>query len=101
MWWAGGNIDGPSAGVAIFAAIYSALTQIPLRPTVALTGELSLSGRIKPVGGIPEKIFGARQQGLTTVLIPKDNEGDVPPGIGDMKIIFVGTVEEVLPEVLA
>ena len=97
----GGNIDGPSAGVAIFTAIYSALTEIPLRPTVALTGELSLSGRVKPVGGIPEKIFGARQQGLTTVLVPKDNAGDVPPGIGDMKIVFVNTVEEILPEVLA
>ncbi|OLZ09304.1 Lon family ATP-dependent protease [Sulfobacillus thermosulfidooxidans] len=96
----GGNIDGPSAGVAIFTAIYSALTQIPIRPTVAITGELSLSGRIKPVGGIPEKIFGARQQGLSTVLVPKDNAGDVPPGIGDMKILFVSTVEEVLAEVL-
>ena len=96
----GGNIDGPSAGAAIFVAIYSALTQIPIRPTVAVTGELSLSGRIKPVGGIPEKIFGARQQGLSTVLIPKDNADDVPPGVGDMKILFVSTVEEVLAEVL-
>lgn len=96
----GGNIDGPSAGVAIFAAVYSALTQTPIRPTVAMTGELSLSGRVKPVGGIPEKIFGARQIGLTTVLVPHDNAGDVPPGINDMRIVFVKTVEEVLAEVL-
>ncbi|AUW92594.1 MAG: ATP-dependent protease, Lon family [Sulfobacillus thermosulfidooxidans] len=96
----GGNIDGPSAGVAIFAAVYSALTQRPIRSTVAMTGELSLTGRVKPVGGIPEKIFGARQIGLTTVLVPEDNAGDVPPGIRDMRIILVKTVEDVLTEVL-
>jgi ATP-dependent Lon protease len=96
----GGNIDGPSAGVAIFAAVYSALTQTPIRPTVAMTGELSLTGRVKPVGGIPEKIFGARQLGLTTVLVPQDNAGDVPPGTDDMRIVFIKTVQDVLAEVL-
>ncbi len=96
----GGNIDGPSAGVAIFAAVYSALTQTPIRPTVAMTGELSLTGRVKPVGGIPEKIFGARQLGLNTVLVPFDNAGDVPSGIDDMRIIFIKTVQDVLAEVL-
>ncbi len=95
----GGNIDGPSAGVAIFTAVYSALTQTPVRMDTALTGELSLSGRVKPVGGISEKIFGANQAGLTRVVVPKDNATDVPSVRGP-EILFADTIEEVLTEVL-
>jgi ATP-dependent Lon protease len=95
----GGNIDGPSAGVAIFTAVYSALTQTPVRMDTALTGELSLSGRVKPVGGIAEKIFGANQAGLTRVVVPKDNANDVPSVRGP-EIVLADTIQEVLTEVL-
>lgn len=98
----GGNIDGPSAGSAIFVAIYSALTQSRVRTDVAMTGELSLTGRIKPVGGIPEKIFGARQAGLNKVLVPYDNKADVPDLKGDgPEVVIVTTIEDVLAVVLA
>ena len=96
----GGNIDGPSAGVAIFTAVYSALTQTPVRMDTALTGELSLSGRVKPVGGIAEKIFGANQAGLTRVVVPKDNANDVPSVRGP-EIVLADTIQEVLTEVLS
>ena len=96
----GGNIDGPSAGVAIFVAVYSALTRTPVRMDAAMTGELSLSGRVKPVGGIPEKIFGANQVGLRLVLVPEDNATDVPRLVEGPEIHLVRTVEEVLHEVL-
>lgn len=96
----GGNIDGPSAGVAIFLAAYSAVTETPIRLDTALTGELSLSGRVKPVGGIPEKIFGANQAGLKRVLVPFDNATDLPATPQGPEIILVRTVSDVLTEVL-
>jgi ATP-dependent Lon protease len=96
----GGNIDGPSAGVAIFVAVYSALTQTPVRLDTAITGELSLSGRVKPVGGIPEKIFGAAQAGLRRVLLPEANAHDVPRTSHRPDLVFVQTVNDVLREVL-
>jgi len=92
----GGNIDGPSAGAALFLVMYSAITKTPLRQDIALTGEISVYGRIKPVGGIPEKIYGAKQAGITTVLIPFDNLKDVPRGLSGIKIVPVKTVEEVV-----
>ncbi len=95
----GGRIDGPSAGVAIFTAAYSALTGRPVRADIAVTGELSLSGRVKPVGGIPEKIFGARQAGLTEVLIPQDNAPDVPVTTEGPTVATIGTVQDVLAKV--
>ncbi len=98
----GGNIDGPSAGAAIFVAVYSALTGSPVRADRAMTGELSLSGRLKPVGGIPEKIFGARQLGIPWVLIPEDNQADVPASLADgPQILAIASVEQLLTEVLA
>ena len=96
----GGNIDGPSAGVAIFVAVYSALTGTPIRADSAMTGELSLSGRVKPVGGIPEKIFGARQLGIPRVLVPEDNQADVPNLVDGPEIFLISTVEQLLTEVL-
>ncbi|MFC2301298.1 MAG: S16 family serine protease [Selenomonas artemidis] len=74
----GGNIDGPSAGTAILAAIVSAVTGAPIRQDVAVTGEISLQGEIKPVGGVFEKAYGARQAGITTLIIPWENEKDIP-----------------------
>ncbi len=96
----GGNIDGPSAGVAIFVAAYSALTGSPVRSDTAMTGELSLSGRVKPIGGVPEKLFGASQAGLARVLVPWDNAADVPHLTHGPEVRLVRTVEEVLSEVL-
>lgn len=79
----GGQVDGPSAGAAIFLALWSVLTNTPVRQDVAVTGELSLSGSLKPVGGIAEKVFGARQAGVSLVLVPSGNAADVPtePGV--------------------
>jgi len=93
----GGHIDGPSAGAAIFLAILSALQERALPQDVAITGELSIQGRIKPVGSIPEKIYGARQGGIKRIIIPKDNLHDVPPDLTDIEIVPVSTVEEMLP----
>ena len=74
----GGNIDGPSAGTAILAAIVSAVTGAAIRQNVAVTGEISLQGEIKPVGGVFEKAYGARQAGISTLIIPWENKKDIP-----------------------
>ena len=92
----GGKIDGPSAGVAITVCIISALMERPLRQDIAITGEISLRGNIKPVGGIFEKIYGARRKGIKLVLIPKDNEKDVPQGLEDIKVKALNHIEELI-----
>lgn len=92
----GGNIDGPSAGLAITLAILSAIEDKPLRQDIAITGEISLSGHIKPVGGIPEKIYGAIQGGIKNIIIPKENIKDVPSNLDDVNIIAVDNINEVL-----
>lgn len=92
----GGNIDGPSAGCATTLAIYSALKKIPLRQNIAVTGEISIQGKVRPVGGIAEKIFGAKQAGVKTVLIPKENLADVPSGLQGITIVPVETIQEAL-----
>ena len=74
----GGNIDGPSAGVAILSAVTSALTGRPLRQDVAVTGEISLYGQVRPVGGVFEKAYGAKQAGMKTMIIPEENKKDIP-----------------------
>lgn len=94
----GGNIDGPSAGVAICLALLSVVSGQPLRQDVAVTGELSLQGKIKPVGGIAEKIYGARQAGMKKVLVPKDNAPDVPRDLQGIEVVTVGRIEEALQE---
>ncbi len=90
----GGRIDGPSAGAAIFLALYSAIMNVPIPQDVAITGELSIQGKIKMVGGIPEKIYGARQAGIKRVIVPQDNAHDIPRNIKDISVITVSTVEE-------
>lgn len=96
----GGLIDGPSAGVAILLAITSSITNRPILQDVAITGEVSIRGKVKAVGGIPEKIYGAKQAGIRRVLVPQDNALDIPAGTG-MEIIPVSTVEEAMNLVFA
>ena len=91
----GGRIDGPSAGAAVVVAIISAITERPVRQDVAMTGEISIQGLIKPVGGIYEKLYGAKQAGVTTVIVPARNFKEVPAGIG-IHVVPVHCIEEVL-----
>ncbi|MBW7849672.1 MAG: endopeptidase La [Rhodospirillales bacterium] len=97
--------DGPSAGVAMCTAIVSALTGIPVRKEVAMTGEITLRGRVLPIGGLKEKLLAALRGGLKTVLIPKDNEkdlADIPDNVKrGLRIIPVAMVDEVLEKALA
>ncbi|MEG0051247.1 MAG: Lon family ATP-dependent protease [Terrisporobacter sp.] len=92
----GGKIDGPSAGAAITCCIISSLLEKPLRQDIAITGEISIRGKIKPVGGVFEKIYGARRKGISQVLIPKDNLKDVPNDIENIEVTAVETIEELL-----
>lgn len=96
----GGKIDGPSAGCATTLALYSALKETPLKQNVAVTGEISIQGKVRPVGGIAEKIFGAKQAGVRTVLIPKENLADVPSGLQGITVIPVETIQEALEHAL-
>ncbi len=97
--------DGPSAGVAMCTSIVSALTSIPVRRDVAMTGEVTLRGRVLPIGGLKEKLLAAHRGGITTVLIPRDNEKDlvdIPDNVKKgLEIIPVGTVDEVLSNALS
>lgn len=95
----GGKIDGPSAGAAITVCIISALLEKPIRQDVAITGEISLRGKIKPVGGIFEKIYGARRKGIKQVFVPKDNEKEIPKGLTDIKVDAISEIEELLEKV--
>lgn len=90
----GGNIDGPSAGTAILTALISAITKRKIRQNVAVTGEISIQGRVKPVGGVFEKAYGAKQAGITTLIIPKENAKDIPEGHLGLDIHSVETAEE-------
>lgn len=95
----GGNINGPSAGAAVCLAILSALEKRPVRQDLAITGEISIQGKIRPVGGISEKIYGARQAGIKKVLIPKENAADVPKHLQGIKVVSLSTIEEAFPHV--
>jgi ATP-dependent Lon protease len=97
----GGRIDGPSAGTAIVAAIISAVTGRGIRQDCAITGEISIQGKVKAVGGVFEKAFGAKQAGITTIVIPKENDKDIPAGHLGLDIRPVETVDEALAVLLA
>lgn len=97
----GGNIDGPSAGAAIFLAIFSAVNELPLQQDCAVTGEISLRGQLKPVGGIREKIYGARLAGLKKVVVPLENKAELDRHFPDMKIITAGSIESLLPHFIS
>ena len=92
--------DGPSAGIAMYTTLVSVLTQIPVRKDVAMTGEITLQGRVLPIGGLKEKLLSALRGGIKTVIIPKDNEKDlaeIPDNVKQgLKIIPVTEVKEVL-----
>jgi ATP-dependent Lon protease len=96
--------DGPSAGVGMCTSIVSALTGIPVRKDVAMTGEITLRGRVLPIGGLKEKLLAALRGGIKTVLIPKENEKDleeIPDNVKrDLTIIPVSTADEVLEKAL-
>jgi len=96
--------DGPSAGVAMATAIVSVLTQNPIRKDIAMTGEITLRGRVLPIGGLKEKLLAALRGGVKTVLIPKDNEkdlADIPDNVkAGLEIVAVSTVDEVLKRAL-
>ena len=96
--------DGPSAGVAMVTSIVSVLTGVNVRRDVAMTGEITLRGRVLPIGGLKEKLLAALRGGIKTVLVPKENEKDlaeIPENVKkSLKIIPVATVDEVLAEAL-
>ncbi len=96
--------DGPSAGIAMVTSIVSVLTKIPVRASVAMTGEVTLRGRVLPIGGLKEKLLAALRGGLKTVLIPKDNAkdlADIPDNVKKgLEIIPVASVDEVLKRAL-
>jgi len=96
--------DGPSAGVGMVTAMVSVLTQIPVRKDVAMTGEVTLRGRVLPIGGLKEKMLAALRGGVKTVLIPEDNVkdlADIPDNVKNaLEIISVSTVDEVLANAL-
>ncbi len=97
--------DGPSAGVAMATSIVSILTGIPVRRDVAMTGEITLRGRVLPIGGLKEKLLAALRAGITTVFIPKENEKDlaeIPDNVKKhLKLVPVADVDEVIAQALA
>jgi ATP-dependent Lon protease len=95
----GGNIDGPSAGLAFFLALYSALAHVPLPQDVAVTGEVSLAGSVRGVGGIVEKLYAARQAGMRAILVPRENAREIDATPEGIEVIAVGTVAEALAAV--
>lgn len=92
--------DGPSAGIAMYTTLVSVLTKIPVKKDVAMTGEITLQGRVLPIGGLKEKLLSALRGGIKTVIIPKDNEKDlaeIPDNVKEgLKIIPVSGAQEVL-----
>jgi ATP-dependent Lon protease len=93
--------DGPSAGITMAAALVSMLTERCIRPNLAMTGEITLTGQVLPVGGIKEKVLAARRSGVREVIMPFENEVNVKEDlkseqIADMKIDYVRTVDEVM-----
>ncbi len=91
--------DGPSAGITMATALVSLLTGKPLRPKVGMTGEITLRGKVLPIGGVKEKVLAAARFGLETIILPKHNEADlddVPAAVREkLNFILVDTVDEV------
>ena len=96
--------DGPSAGITIASAIVSSLTGVPLRRDAAMTGEITLRGRVLPVGGLNEKLVAAQRAGFRTVIFPSENEKDlaeIPEEVKKgLELVPVRDMDQVLPRVL-
>jgi ATP-dependent Lon protease len=95
--------DGPSAGVTMVSALVSALTRRPSKQRLAMTGEITLSGQVLPVGGIKEKVLAAKRAGVTDVILPADNEPNVhedlnPEMLQGLTLHFVKTIQEVVEQ---
>ena len=92
--------DGPSAGITLATALVSALTKVPARRDVAMTGEITLRGKVLPIGGVKEKLLAAHRAGIRTILMPKDNEkdlADIPKNVLDvMDVHLVEHMDQVL-----
>ncbi|EQB88736.1 hypothetical protein M918_23480 [Clostridium sp. BL8] len=96
----GAPVDGPSAGIAITTAVYSAITGKCVDNNIAMTGEISIHGLVKPVGGVNAKVQAAKKAGATKVLIPKDNWQDSFAALEGVKIIPVSSIKEVIEEAI-
>jgi ATP-dependent Lon protease len=97
--------DGPSAGITLATALVSALGQAAVRKDVAMTGEITLRGKVLPIGGVKEKLLAAHRSGLKTIIVPKDNEkdlADIPKNVLDsLDVYMVESMDEVLKIALA
>jgi ATP-dependent Lon protease len=96
--------DGPSAGVTMATSLASALMKVPVKRDLAMTGEITLRGRVMPIGGVKEKLLAAHRSGITTVIVPKENRKDlreVPRRVlRSTRIVLVDHMDDVLPEAL-
>jgi ATP-dependent Lon protease, bacterial type len=92
--------DGPSAGIALYTSLASTFTQRKIKPALAMTGEITLRGKVLPVGGIKEKILAAKRAGIKEIILSNKNKKDIEeihqPDIADLKFHFVETADEVL-----
>jgi Lon-like ATP-dependent protease len=93
-------IDGPSAGIAMATGIYSAIYEVPIKHTVAMTGEIGLHGNVKPIGGVIPKIKAAKQAGVQTVIVPMENMNAMVEKIKGIDIIPVHHLTEVFEQAL-
>jgi ATP-dependent Lon protease len=93
--------DGPSAGITMAAAMASALMRVPVRKNVAMTGEITLRGKVLPIGGVKDKLLAAHRFGIDTILLPKDNEKDLPEVPEEVRNLMTINLVETIDEVIA